>query len=118
MATPTIAGAQDWLATHFSVANPVEEMIRRSGSAERTFKRRFTAATGLSPIAYVQRSGSRKPSAGWSAPSESVDDISWRVGYEEPAFFRRLFKRITGLTPATYRRRFRIPDFALPKRPG
>ena len=44
----------------------------------------------------------------------SVDEISWQVGYEEPAFFRRLFKRVTGLAPGAYRRRFNIPDYALP----
>jgi transcriptional regulator GlxA family with amidase domain len=40
---------------HFPVANPVEEMIRRSNLAERTFTRRFASATGLTPIDYVQR---------------------------------------------------------------
>jgi transcriptional regulator GlxA family with amidase domain len=40
--------------------------------------------------------------------------VSWRVGYEDPAFFRRLFKRTTGMTPGAYRKRFRIPDFARP----
>jgi len=44
----------------------------------------------------------------------SVDEISWRVGYEEPAFFRRLFKRVTGLAPGAYRQRFRMPDYARP----
>jgi transcriptional regulator GlxA family with amidase domain len=44
----------------------------------------------------------------------SVDDISWKVGYEDPAFFRRLFKRTTGLAPGAYRKRFRIPEFARP----
>ena len=33
---------------------------------------------------------------------------------EDPAFFRRLFKRTTGVAPGAYRKRFRIPDFALP----
>ena len=50
----------------------------------------------------------------------SVDEIGWQVGYEDPAFFRRLFKRVTGLSPGTYRRRFRVPDYAqvgLKKRP-
>ena len=41
-----------------------------------------------------------------------VDEVSWRVGYEDPAFFRRLFKRTTGLAPGAYRKRFRIPEFA------
>jgi YesN/AraC family two-component response regulator len=34
------------------------------------------------------------------------------VGYEDPAFFRRLFKRTTGLPPGAYRRRFQVPRFA------
>jgi AraC-like DNA-binding protein len=36
------------------------------------------------------------------------------VGHEDPAFFRRLFKRPTRLTPGDYRKRLRIPDFARP----
>ena len=107
-----IQSAQRWVASHFQVANPVEEMIRRSGLADRTFKRRFTAATGLSPIAYVQRLRVEDAKRRLERTEASVDEISWQVGYEEPAFFRRLFKRTTGLAPGAYRRRFRVPDFA------
>lgn len=107
-----VEGAQKWVGTHFSVANPLDEMIRRSGLAERTFKRRFTNATGLSPIAYVQRLRIEDAKRRLERTEASVDDISWQVGYEEPAFFRRLFKRVTGVAPGVYRRRFRIPDYA------
>jgi transcriptional regulator GlxA family with amidase domain len=107
-----IEGAQQWLSTHFSVANPVEEMLKRSKLAERTFKRRFATATGLAPIAYVQRLRIEDAKKRLERTDESVDEISWRVGYEDPAFFRRLFKRTTGLAPSAYRKRFRIPDFA------
>ena len=107
-----IEGAQQWLAGHFSVANPVEEVIRRSKLAERTFKRRFTLATGLAPIAYVQRLRIEDAKRRLERTDAPVDDVSWRVGYEDAAFFRRLFKRTTGMTPGAYRRRFRIPDFA------
>lgn len=107
-----IRSAQRWLSTHFSVANPVEEMIRRSKLAERTFKRRFTAATGLAPIAYVQRLRIEDAKRRLERTDASVDEISWRVGYEDAAFFRRLFRRTTGLAPGAYRKRFRIPDFA------
>jgi len=35
-----------------------------------------------------------------------VDEIGATVGYEDPTFFRRLFKRKTGMTPHRYRRKF------------
>jgi transcriptional regulator GlxA family with amidase domain len=90
-------------------------MIQRTGLTERTFKRRFTAATGLSPIAYVQRLRIEDAKRRLERTEASVDDISWQVGYEEAAFFRRLFKRVTGMAPGAYRRRFRIPDYAQPR---
>lgn len=109
-----VGTAQKWVATHFSVANPLEEMMRRAALSERTFKRRFTAATGLSPIAYVQRLRIEDAKRRLERTEASVDEISWQVGYEEPAFFRRLFKRVTGVAPGSYRRRFKIPDYAQP----
>ncbi|MBC8074197.1 MAG: helix-turn-helix domain-containing protein [Deltaproteobacteria bacterium] len=110
-----IKKAQAWVAGHFSVASALEEMIRRSGLAERTFKRRFTSATGLSPIAYVQRLRIEDAKRRLERTEAAVDEIGWKVGYEEPAFFRRLFKRITGLTPGAYRKRFKIPEYAQPR---
>jgi transcriptional regulator GlxA family with amidase domain len=107
-----ILSAQQWLSRHFSVAHPVEEMIKRSKLAERTFKRRFSSATGLSPIVYVQRLRMEDAKRRLERTDAPVDEIGWRVGYEDPAFFRRLFKRTTGMAPGAYRRRFRIPEFA------
>jgi transcriptional regulator GlxA family with amidase domain len=104
-----IEDAQQWLATHYSVAAPVEELVRRSGLSERSFKRRFSAATGFPPIAYVQRLRVEEAKRLLERTEEPVDEVSWRVGYEDPAFFRRLFKRTTGLSPGAYRRRFRMP---------
>jgi transcriptional regulator GlxA family with amidase domain len=109
-----VTAAQKWLRTHFSVASPVEEMVRRSGMPERTFKRRFTQATGLAPIDYVQRLRVEDAKRRLERTDAPVDEISWKVGYEDPAFFRRLFKRLTGLTPGAYRRRFLVPAFAQP----
>ncbi|HEV2898818.1 MAG TPA: helix-turn-helix domain-containing protein [Pseudaminobacter sp.] len=107
-----ITNAQEWLATNFSIANPVDEMIKRSKLAERTFKRRFADATGHAPLAYVQRLRIEDAKRRLERTGSPVDEISWRVGYEDAAFFRRLFKRTTGMTPGAYRRRFQIPEFA------
>lgn len=109
-----IQSAQEWLEGHFAVANPVEEMIRRSRLAGRTFKRRFKDATGLAPITYVQRLRIEHAKRRLERTDTPVETISWQVGYEDPAFFRRLFKRTTGMAPGAYRKRFRIPDFARP----
>lgn len=101
--------AQEWLARHFSVANPVEEMVKRSGLPERSFKRRFSHATGYPPIAYVQQVRVHEAKRRLERTEDSIDDVSWTVGYEDPAFFRRVFKRLTGITPGAYRRKFRVP---------
>ena len=107
-----IRHAQEWLGTHFSVARPVDEIISRSRLAERTFKRRFTAATGLAPIEYVQRLRIEDAKRRLERTATSVEDVGWKVGYESDAFFRRLFKRITGMTPHAYRKKFRVPEYA------
>lgn len=104
-----IADAQAWLATHFAIANPVEEVVKRSGMAERTFKRRFRSSTGYSPLDYAQRLRIEDAKRILERTELPVDEISWKVGYEDPAFFRRLFKRTTGLAPGAYRRKFRLP---------
>lgn len=110
-----VTAAQNWAENHFSAANALERMLDESGLSERTFKRRFASATGLSPIAYVQRLRIEDAKRRLERTDAPVDEISWQVGYEEPAFFRRLFKRVTGVTPGAYRRRFKIPNYAQSK---
>lgn len=100
---------QDWLRTRHPVANPVEQMVERSGLARRTLERRFRAATGCSPLAYVQNLRVAEARRRLERTDEPVERIGFAVGYENTAFFRRLFKRRTNLTPAAYRRKFRIP---------
>jgi len=107
-----IRSAQEWLDGNFSVGNPVEAMVARSRLAARTFKRRFTEATGLAPIAYVQRLRIENAKRRLERSDASIENVSWQVGYEGPAFFRRLFRRVTGLSPGAYRKRFQIPGFA------
>lgn len=40
--------------------------------------------------------------------SESIEEISQMCGFENNSYFRNLFKSHTGLTPAAYRRKFKI----------
>lgn len=103
-----VADAQAWLAENYAAPNPVARMVERSGLAERTFKRRFRVATGYAPIDYVQTLRVEEAKQLLEATEEPVDDVSVAVGYEDPTFFRRLFKRSTGVTPSRYRQRFQL----------
>jgi transcriptional regulator GlxA family with amidase domain len=103
-----IASVQTWLATHYMVANPVGEMVARTGLARRTLERRFRKATGHSPIRYVQNLRIAQARRRLERTDAPVEEIGFQVGYENTAFFRRVFKRTTRLTPGAYRRKFRV----------
>lgn len=107
-----IGELQDWLEDNYSSTGILDALVKRSGLPERTLKRRFTHATGHSPIAYVQRLRVEEAKRRLERTDTAIDEISWTVGYEDPGFFRRLFKRVTDITPGQYRRKFRVPDFA------
>jgi transcriptional regulator GlxA family with amidase domain len=102
-----IADCQVWIADHYAAPNPVSRMVVRSGLPERSFKRRFRAATGFTPVAYVQTLRIEEAKQQLETTDWSTDRVGAAVGYEDPAFFRRLFKRHTGISPARYRQRFR-----------
>ncbi len=40
-----------------------------------------------------------------------IEAIAREVGYEDLASFRRLFRRLSGMTPGDYRRKFQMPGF-------
>jgi len=101
-----ISDVQLWLAEHYDTLNPVTKMVQRSGLAERSFKRRFKIATGYKPIDYVQTLRVEEAKHMLEATSEAIDQVARKTGYEDPTSFRRLFKRLTGVTPGRYRQRF------------
>jgi len=39
-----------------------------------------------------------------------VENVGREVGYEDAASFRRLFRRLTGMAPGDYRRKFQPPS--------
>ncbi|MGM0561809.1 MAG: GlxA family transcriptional regulator [Pseudomonadota bacterium] len=107
-----VLGLQQWLEQNFAVGSPVAEMTGKSGLSARAFERRFKRATGFSPISYVQHIRIEEAKRRLEHSDAPIDQISWEVGYEDAAAFRRLFKRIARVTPGVYRRKFMITDYA------
>lgn len=107
-----IHNCQEWLADHYPVSDPVIEMIRQSGLSRRTFGRRFQAVTGHAPLDYVQRVRIEEAKQLLETESSTIEQIAFKVGYDDAVSFRRLFKRMVGETPAEYRKRQSISDIA------
>jgi transcriptional regulator GlxA family with amidase domain len=101
-----IARCQAWIADHYDEPSPVSAMVRLCGLPERSFKRRFQQATGMTPLEYVHTLRLEEAKEMLESGDGSIAAIAAEIGYEDPGFFSRLFRRKVNLTPAQYRRRF------------
>jgi transcriptional regulator GlxA family with amidase domain len=101
-----VRGCEEWLTKHFRETAVVARAVGHARIPERTLKRRFKQATGLALIDYVQNLRIEEAKRLLESSDQAVDEIGFAIGYEDPSFFRRLFKRRTGVAPARYRRVF------------
>ena len=104
--------AQNWLFQHFREPIDLDAVATKAGMSARNFARRFKAATGEAPLAYVHRLRIDSARHFLENAQRSVEEISHEVGYEDVAFFRQLFRRHTGTSPREYRARFGVRQAA------
>jgi AraC-like DNA-binding protein len=74
---------------------------RDLGLPYETFRKLFNRHVGLSPHAYLLRERMRRAS-GWLG-SSSVKEVAARLGYSNPFVFSRLFKKVMGVPPKTFK---------------
>ena len=101
-----VRACENWLSDHFIEKDCLAKAVQKSDVPERSLKRRFKSATGVSLIEYIQNLRIEAAKRLLEDGDTPVDMISMDVGYDDPAFFRRLFKRSAGLTPSHYRKMF------------
>jgi transcriptional regulator GlxA family with amidase domain len=101
-----ILETQHWLQARSNQKVTVPMMARKAGLGERTFQRRFQRATAQKPIEYLQHLRVRKARELLEVDALTVKEVARRVGYEDLSAFRKIFRRVMGLSPGEYRRRF------------
>ncbi|ELI9042605.1 TPA: helix-turn-helix domain-containing protein [Pseudomonas aeruginosa] len=104
----SILALQDWIEANHAEPLGLERMAAQAGLALRTLKRRFGAATGLSPIRYLQQVRVDRAKKLLLATPLSIREIAYEVGYENVSFFVRLFRKEAGDTPSHWRGRGRV----------
>lgn len=106
-----ITRCQDFIAQNYQRQDIIAELVQHSGLPKRSFDRRFRAATGYSPLAYVQTLRIEEAKQLLETTEIGVEEICREVGYEDVASFRRLFRKRAGVSPKDYRRKFQLPDY-------
>lgn len=107
-ADDAILSLQAYMERHYAKPLTLVQLSTITGLEQRTLLRRFRAATGDSPITYLQRIRIEAARRQLELTGGSIDQIAWNVGYRDTSSFVRLFKKITGMTPGGYRRKFSL----------
>ncbi|SHF47504.1 Transcriptional regulator GlxA family, contains an amidase domain and an AraC-type DNA-binding HTH domain [Modicisalibacter ilicicola DSM 19980] len=103
-----IRRVQEWLFHNFNEPVRIDALAGRVGMSPRNFARRFKVATGETPTGYLHRLRINAARHLLENEQQTIQQVSRAVGYDDLAFFRRVFKRYVGSPPQRYRKRFEI----------
>ncbi len=103
-----IADVQRWLHTSLGRGITLDQMAARARTSKRTLLRRFNRATGMNPTDYCQRLRVSHSRSLLERSDISIDEIAVQCGYEDQNSYRKIFKRVVGITPGEYRTRLAV----------
>lgn len=110
---PITAGAQTgladtcaWALNHLAEALTVPVLARRAALSERTFRRRFAAEIGTTPLRWLNAQRIHEARRLLEATSLSIDEVASRSGLGSAANLRAHLARGAATTPTSYRRAF------------
>ena len=95
-----------WVAAHLGEDLGIAVLARRAGMSERSFVRRYPAATGLTPARAVERLRVEAARGLLAETGTPVKRVAERCGFGTDETMRRAFLRVLGSSPQDYRDRF------------
>lgn len=101
-----VGDLQKELEANYEQRFDLKNFSSHMGLSEKQIVRRFKKVTGHTPLAYLQNVRVEHVKLKLESGQGSINQAIWEVGYEDLSSFRRLFKRMTGLTMQEYRKRF------------
>lgn len=81
----------------------IHELAAIANMSHAYYTQQFRKHTGESPRSYFNKMKIAKACEYLERTSNKVESVAHLVGYEDSFYFCRIFKRITGKTPTTYR---------------
>ena len=84
----------------------VSALAKKFHTNRRTLERRFKSATGNSIIEYLQRVRMEAAKKSLEQTTNNVTDAMYTSGYNDPKAFREVFRKIVGVSPIDYKKKF------------
>ena len=106
-----IIQTQIWLKANYEKTVVFKELAKMFGMSERSFMRRFKAATGITPLRYLQKQRMEMARDLLQSSNLSIHEIMDRVGYHDHSHFSNLFSKHFDTTPKQYRATVRAKLF-------
>ncbi|WP_423126483.1 GlxA family transcriptional regulator [Gaoshiqia sp. Z1-71] len=98
--------AQNYIESKLHEQIPVTQLSSMFAVNRRTFDRRFIRATGNTPVEYAQRVRVESAKKAFETSRKTINEVMYEVGYSDIKAFREVFRKITGLSPLEYRKRY------------
>jgi transcriptional regulator GlxA family with amidase domain len=95
-----------WMAANLHQDLSVPRLADRAGMSERSFARRYRAATGTTPSRAVERLRVEAAREALGTTRRSIKDVARRCGFGSEETMRRSFLRMLAVAPRDYRQRF------------
>ena len=99
--------AQTYIEKHYQDRITVDQLASMLALSRRAFERRFKKATANTVNEYIQRVKMEAAKMSLESSRDNVNEVMYKVGYNDTKAFRTTFKRITGLSPLAYRNKYR-----------
>lgn len=101
-----ISRVQDYIEKNYDELLTINCLAERFNMSSRTFIRKFTSITGNTPLEYIQRVRVEAAKRLLEKGKLTVEQVCMKTGYADFGFFRNIFKRLTGLTPQEYKKKY------------
>ena len=101
-----IKKAQEYIESNVSQKISVDHLAGIFLISKRNFERRFKKATANTPVEYLQRVKIEAAKKSLESGRENINEVMYAVGYSDSKAFRTTFKKITGLSPLEYRKKY------------